>query len=106
MESTLSKFISIQIKRFSVEAMDASGNIFEQLSRSIRRCIGKSYQFPLCETSDDFLDAFSKDTIFQCPVGLIIDEFDILMNHKELLSTFRLMKQNAEKFCVKVNLKY
>jgi hypothetical protein len=78
-------------------------NIYEQLSKLIRTALVNSrFQFPICDNSVDFKGAFDDKKTFDVPVGLIIDEFDCLMDHREFLSMLRDMKQHPLNHCVQV----
>jgi hypothetical protein len=78
-------------------------NIYEQLSEKITLALGHSrFRFPICKTATEFQVAFGNNKTFAVSVGLIIDEFDCLMDHQEFLSMLRDMKQHPLEHCIQV----
>jgi hypothetical protein len=104
MESIFCLNFTILIQSITVESIDPKNNIFEQLSLDIRSTLlnSKYKNFPVVKTAEEFRNNFSLNEIFDVPVGLIFDEFDVLMDHQELISTLLSMKQNPELYCVNV----
>jgi hypothetical protein len=104
MESIFCLNFTILIQSITVESIDPKMNIFEQLSLEIHSTLlnSKYENFPVVKTAGEFKFNFRLNEIFDVPVGLIFDEFDVLMDDQELISTLRSMKQNPELYCVKV----
>jgi hypothetical protein len=81
------------------------GNIYEQLSERIALALSNSrFSFPKCKTATEFQLAFGNNKTFDVHIGLIVDEFDCLMNNREFLSMLRDMKQHPLHHCVRVSI--
>jgi hypothetical protein len=83
---------------------DKSQNVFECMSTLLKVSL-PNHKIPIVNTPELFTLIFSiSGECFDCPVGLIIDEYDTLMDHKSFNSMLRSMKQFHENYWIRVAL--
>jgi hypothetical protein len=98
------KAVLVKQRPKTISSKEESQNVFESLSKRLQ-CINlpQKYTIPTCKTAQEFQSIFSKKVgVFDCPVGLIIDEYDPLMEYAAFNSMLRDMKHSHEDYWVKV----